>query len=183
VFTVPKALRPYFRHDRTLFAEVSRLIFNMLRWNPYYHTIVLEGGFDHDGTFFYIPIGNLASMSEVFRRRLIALLLDRKLLDDQFACNLMSWKHCGFSIDNSVRLMDQETKASLSEYIASPPISLKKIRYEPNSAPSPKRSTAHSSLRSVLLADERSVAENALCERTVGEKPIWNLNRTHHPIR
>lgn len=104
---------------------------DMLRWNPHYHTIVLEGGFDHDGTFFYIPIGNLASMIEVFRRRVIVLIVDRRLLDDQFACNLMSWEHSGFSIDNSVRIMDQETQENLSEYIAGPPISLKKIRYEP----------------------------------------------------
>ena len=70
-------------------------------------------------------------MTEVFRRRVIALLVELKLLDDQFACNLMSWKHSGFSIDNSVRIMDQETQERLSEYIARPPISLKKIRYKP----------------------------------------------------
>jgi hypothetical protein len=72
VFTVPKALRPFFRNDRLLFAEVSRLIYNLigefyneaaarsllsgivvahqtfgdtLRWNPHFHAIVLEGGF------------------------------------------------------------------------------------------------------------------------------------------
>jgi len=50
---------------------------------------------------------------------------------DQFARNLMSWKHSGFSIDNSVRILDDNTQESLSEYIARPPISLKKIRYEP----------------------------------------------------
>jgi len=157
VFTVPKALRPYFRYDRNLFAEVSRLIFtlirdfyskaagrelltgiivahqtfgDMLRWNPHYHIIVLEGGFDQDGTFFFIPISNLTSMTEVFRRRVLALLVDRKVLNDQFARNLMSWKHSGFSIDNSVRILDHNTQESLSEYIARPPISLKKIRYE-----------------------------------------------------
>jgi hypothetical protein len=27
VFTMPKALRPFFRHDRRLFADVSRLIY------------------------------------------------------------------------------------------------------------------------------------------------------------
>ena len=52
-------------------------------------------------------------MSEVFRRRLIGMFVDRKLFDDQFACNLKSWKHFGFSIDNSVRIMDQETQESL----------------------------------------------------------------------
>ncbi len=103
----------------------------MLRWNPHYHPIVLEVGFDHEGTFFFIPISNLTSMTEVFRRRVLALLVDRKVLNDLFARNLMSWKHSGFSIDNSVRILDHNTQESLSEYIARPPISLKKIRYEP----------------------------------------------------
>jgi len=30
VFTMPKALRPFFRHDRRLFAEVSRLIYTII---------------------------------------------------------------------------------------------------------------------------------------------------------
>jgi hypothetical protein len=158
VFTMPKALRPFFRHDRRLFAEVSRLIYDILRdfyqkaagrslltgmviahqsfgdqlrWNPHFHAIVLEGGFDDEGTFFYIPFSGLQSMVEVFRRRVIKLLVKRKLLNDDFARNLLSWKHSGFSIDNSVRILDQSSQESLAEYIARPPISLKKIRYEP----------------------------------------------------
>ena len=82
----PKALRPFFRHDRRLFAEVSRLIYEILRefyheaagrplltgmviahqsfgdqlrWNPHFHAIVLEGGFDDEGTFFFIPFSGL----------------------------------------------------------------------------------------------------------------------------
>jgi len=70
VFTIPKMLRPFFRHNCRLFAEVSRLIYDilgefycaaagrplltgivvahqtfgdMLRWNPHFHAIVLEG--------------------------------------------------------------------------------------------------------------------------------------------
>jgi hypothetical protein len=158
VFTLPKALRPFFRHDRRLFAEVSRLIYDilrefyheaagrplltgmviahqtfgdMLRWNPHFHAIVLEGGFDDEGTFFYIPFSGLQSMVEVFRRRVIKLLVDRELLNENFARNLLSWKHSGFSIDNSVRILGESAQDSLSEYIARPPISLKKIRYEP----------------------------------------------------
>ncbi|MEE8441552.1 MAG: transposase zinc-binding domain-containing protein [Spirochaetia bacterium] len=68
VFTMPKTMRPFFRHDRRLFAEVSRLIYaiigefyseaagrslltglivahqtfgDQLRWNPHYHCLVL----------------------------------------------------------------------------------------------------------------------------------------------
>ena len=79
VFTIPKALRPFFSHDRRLFAGISRLIYRLLgdfycevagrailtgmviahqafgdmfRWNPHFHAIVLEGGFNEEGTFF-----------------------------------------------------------------------------------------------------------------------------------
>ncbi|TVQ41519.1 MAG: hypothetical protein EA384_00185, partial [Spirochaetaceae bacterium] len=70
-------------------------------------------------------------MVELFRRRVIKLLVDRELLNEDFAGKLLSWKHSGFSIDNSVRILDESSQESLAEYIARPPISLKKIRYEP----------------------------------------------------
>jgi hypothetical protein len=66
-------------------------------------------------------------MVEVFRRRGIKLLAERELLAQDFARNLLSWKHSGFSIDNSVRILDEPAHESLAEYIARPPISLKKI--------------------------------------------------------
>ena len=56
---------------------------------------------------------------------------EKELLAEEFARNLLSWKNSGFSIDNSVRLTDAKSKESLAEYIARPPLSLKKIRYEP----------------------------------------------------
>ena len=104
---------------------------DMLRWNPHFHTIVLDGGFDEESTFFYIPFSGLRSMIEVFRCRVITLLVQHELLNEAFAWNLLSWKHSGFSIDNSVRILDESSQESLVEYIARPPIPLKKIRYEP----------------------------------------------------
>ena len=78
VWTIPKILRSFLRHDRNLFADIGRLIFDILTsyfsqaagrpirgamvsshqtfgsfavWNPHWHTIVLEGGFDrYEGT-------------------------------------------------------------------------------------------------------------------------------------
>lgn len=75
---------------------------DMLRWNLHFHSIVLQGGFDEQGTFFYIAFSGL-----------------------------LSWKHSGFSIDNSVSILDEFSQESPDEYIARPPILLKKIRYEP----------------------------------------------------
>ena len=110
-----------------------------MRWNPHFHDIVLEGGFDDEGTFFFIPFSGLQSygltkpfrLQRSFRRRVIKLLVDREILNEGFARNLLSWKHSGFSMDNSVRILDEFSQASLAEYIARPPISLRKISYEP----------------------------------------------------
>ncbi len=37
-----------------------------LRWNPHFHAIVLEGGFDDVGTFVHSPFSGLQSMSGGF---------------------------------------------------------------------------------------------------------------------
>ncbi len=93
--------------------------------------MVLEGGFDREGAFVSIPFSGLQAMAEVFRRRVIWLLVEKELLSEEFARNLLSWKNSGFSIDNSVRIPDARTQESLAQYISRPPVSLKKIRYEP----------------------------------------------------
>ena len=117
VFSIPKALRVFFRYDQRLFADVSRLIYRMiidfyteaagrpitgaailafqtygdfLRWNSHWHALVLEGGFDSEGTFYYLPYRNLERMTEYFRRKLIGLFLEKQLINEEFARNLLS---------------------------------------------------------------------------------------------
>jgi hypothetical protein len=112
VFTLPKLLRVYFKYDRTLFEDISRIIFSiihdyytetaktavntgvvvsyqsfgdLMRWNPHFHCIVLEGGIDETGSFHHIPIKNTARITGVFRNRVIKLFVDRGLLDRGFA--------------------------------------------------------------------------------------------------
>jgi hypothetical protein len=157
--SLPKMLRVFFKHDRKLFSEVSRLIFDMvqdhlneaaktrvetaavlcfqsfgefLRWNSHFHGLFLEGGFDQNGNFVYIPFSNLSQMTECFRRRVIKLFLEKKLINQHMADNLLNWRHSGFSIDSSIRFFggSQQERENLAQYIARPPISLKKIRFE-----------------------------------------------------
>ena len=98
VFTMPKALRPFFRHDRRLCAEVSRLIYTIisefyaaaagkplltgvvsafqsfgdqLRWNAHFHSLVVEGGFDQAGRFIHVPLSGLDQMTCISRARLM----------------------------------------------------------------------------------------------------------------
>jgi hypothetical protein len=158
VFTLPKLLRPYFKYDRNLFEEVSRIIFsiihdfysetvktriktgvvvsyqsfgNLMRWNPHYHCLVLEGGIDERSSFHHIPIKDTSPLTEVFRRRILKLFVERGLLDSHFARKILSWKHSGFSVDNSVPIPASSRKArvNLSQYIVRHPVSLQKILY------------------------------------------------------
>jgi len=84
----PKVLRVFFRHDRKLYGEISRLIYRIIqtfytaaagrkiqsaaviayasagefaRFNPHIHAILLEGGFDRQGRFVHIPLGRQPS--------------------------------------------------------------------------------------------------------------------------
>ena len=158
VFTFPKALRVFFRHDRRLFEDISRLIFSMvqefyqevagtpiqtgmviahqtfgdmMRFNPHYHAIIIEGGFNESGTFVSIPFAGLQKMTEYFRRKVVWLFVEKELINEEFARNLFSWKHSGFSMDNSVRMLDRKSRENIGQYMARPPLSLKKITYEP----------------------------------------------------
>ena len=75
----------------------------------------------------------VAKLHELFRRTCIKHFEDNKLINKDFARNLLSWKNSGFSIDNSVRLFssDDNAKEALAQYIARCPIALDKIKYEP----------------------------------------------------
>jgi hypothetical protein len=61
-----------------------------MRLNPHFHCIVLEGGIDEKGSFHHIPIKDTARITEVLRRRVIKLFVDRGLLDHSFALKILS---------------------------------------------------------------------------------------------
>jgi hypothetical protein len=72
-------------------------------------------------------------MTEYFRRKVVQYLLKTERIKKGLADNLLSWKHSGFSIDNSVMIYPHDIKAkeSLAEYMTRCPVSLNKIVYEP----------------------------------------------------
>ena len=102
----------------------------MLRWNPHFHAILLEGGFDAEGSFVYLPFSGLEKMTEYFRRIVVRFFTARNLITEHFARNLLSWRHSGVSTDYSVRILDESSRENLAQYMARPPISLKKTHYE-----------------------------------------------------
>jgi hypothetical protein len=150
-------LRAFLRHDRELFAELGRLLFDILRrffsqaagrslrcamvsshqtfgefgvWHPHWHSIVLEGGFDRHYCFFFIPLGATAALTEIWRRSVVALFLDNGLLNPDFARKILGWEHSGFSIEGGTRIQDQPTREALCQYIVRAPLSLQRIRWD-----------------------------------------------------
>jgi hypothetical protein len=102
------------------------------RFNPHFHALILEGGFDAQGLFYFLPIHDTTRLSECLRRRTIGLFLKLGLITQQFAETLLCWKHSGFSVDNSVRLDggDHHARQALAQYIARAPLSLQKLTYD-----------------------------------------------------
>ena len=148
VFTLPKVLRVFFRHDTRLHGEISRLVYGLVRdlttaasdisrrtaavvvylssgqfarrcsgppwgWNPHWHGLFLEGGFDQEGRFLHLPTVDLANMSGCFRQRVIAFFLERKLLNERLARNMVKWTHSGFSVNNIVMFVWAIVKRSV----------------------------------------------------------------------
>jgi len=123
---LPKVLRVFFRHDKRLHGDISRLIYDLVRdftteaagkptrlaavvvfqssgsfcrFHPHWHGLFLEGGFDHEGRFVHVPTVDLVKMSACFRQRVIAFFLERKLLNERLARSMLDWTHSGFSVD------------------------------------------------------------------------------------
>jgi hypothetical protein len=157
VWRIPRVLRGYLRHHRELFSELGRLLFELLSqyfsqaagrkirtamvsshqtfgefasWHPHWHSIVLEGGFDRQDRFFFIPIGAGAELCEAWRRKVVALFLDRGLLSTEFARTLLSWRHSGFSIDSGTRIYDTQARQGLCQYILRAPLAMQKLDWD-----------------------------------------------------
>jgi hypothetical protein len=102
------------------------------RWNPHWHGLFLEGGIDREGRFLHVPTVDLAKMSACFRQRVIAFFLERKLLNERLAKNMLEWTHSGFSLDASIRIPagSAKTREALAQYIVRPPVSLQNLLVE-----------------------------------------------------
>jgi hypothetical protein len=70
-----------------------------------------------------------SATSPCFRQRVMAFFLERKLLNEQLAKNMLGWTHSGFSVDASIRIPagSAETREALAQYIVRPPVSLQHL--------------------------------------------------------
>jgi hypothetical protein len=157
VFTIPKRLRVYFRYDRKLLGKLCRAAYDtvcdvfkleidgdsgvpaiigavqtfgdLIHWHSHIHAIVPEGVFTESGFFVHIPDIWKHRAAEFWQERVFSLLLDACKINAEVVGNMRTWKHSGFSVDNSVRINagDHAGMQRLIEYIARCPFSLARM--------------------------------------------------------
>jgi hypothetical protein len=124
VLTVPKRLRLFFLYDRRLLGDLSRCAWETVRdlyraglqdrhavagmvvsiqiygneaanWQPHLHALVTGGVVDGDGAFTPMALPPAGVAEELFRRRVIRMLVRRGRLEQDAAAGLLSWQHSG----------------------------------------------------------------------------------------
>jgi hypothetical protein len=159
VLTLPKMLRVYFRYDRRLLGKLCRVAArvitksfraladrsdltpgmvvcvhtygNFVNFHPHLHVLTTDGGFTANGVFHVLPKVSLSGMEQLFRHRVLKMLLAEGLIRPERVKMLMGWKHSGFNVDGSVRIGAGDTRGreNISRYLIRAPFSVEKIQY------------------------------------------------------
>ena len=160
VLTVPKRLRAYFLYDRKLLGELSRVATrtvtsfirttvdekdlsvgivssiqthgSLANWHPHLHLLVTDGGFRPDGTFVHLPLHDVATLTEAFRRAVLKMFVKRELMDIETAQGMLGWPHSGFHTHDGVWVAadDTEFAVRLARYCARNPVALSRMEYD-----------------------------------------------------
>ena len=91
-------------------------------FHPHIHALVTEGVFARDGTFHAITWPSPEVLEEEFRRLLLSALVEAERLTEEFAANLLSWAHSGFSVYAASRVdaLDLDGLERLARYVTRP---------------------------------------------------------------
>ena len=157
VFAIPIMLRTYFRYDRDLLKDLCAVAYECLReylttslampagvpgvvmtihtfgeyldFHPHLHAIVADGLFSDDGSFHVAPTRDLRPLENLFRARLLHMLVEKGRLPPERAEMLRKWKHSGFSLFRSRRIApDKKDHAErLAQYIIRNSFSMEKM--------------------------------------------------------
>ena len=97
----------------------------LIHWHPHIHALVSEGVLLPDGTFLPLPKLATEPFLKLWEQEVFALLLAEGKISEDVVANMRSWKHSGFSVDQSIRLEagDQEGVQRLIQYFLRCPFS------------------------------------------------------------
>jgi hypothetical protein len=102
---------------------------DLVHWHSHVHAVVTEGVFTESGHFVHIPETWKHRAIEIWQDKVFELLLNEKKIDQETVAGMRTWRHSGFSVDNSVRIEanDHAAMQRLVEYISRCPFSLARI--------------------------------------------------------
>ena len=105
---------------------------DLANWQPHLHALVSAGVFSGEGVFTPLPLPPADVVEELFRRRVIRMLVRRGRLDEDAAAGLLSWRHSGFSVHHAIRVEpdDRAGVERLCRYLVHPPIALGRLTYD-----------------------------------------------------
>ena len=157
VLTIPKRLRLFFRYDRKLLGKLCRAAWETIRevyakevdgdvgipamiatvqtygdlinFHPHIHGLAPEGVLTESGYFVHIPYVCRLRAVEIWQEKVFELLINEGRIDLEVVAMIRSWRHTGFSVDNSVRIEagDEAGMQRLIEYISRCPFSLTRM--------------------------------------------------------
>ena len=58
---------------------------SLANWHPHLHLLVTDGGFRSDGTFVHLPLHDVTTLTEAFRRAVLKMFVKRELMDIETA--------------------------------------------------------------------------------------------------
>jgi hypothetical protein len=95
-------------------------------------TLVTDGGFRANGTFVHLPLHDVATLTEAFRRAVLKMFVKRELMDIEAAQGMLAWPHSGFHVHDAVWAAadDKEFTIRLARYCARNPVALGRMRYD-----------------------------------------------------
>ena len=79
-------------HDRNLILYISLLLLKPLQSEIPENNLfsgILEGGFDEEGNFVFLQISCIKQITELYRRKVIKLFEELKLINQNFDKNLL----------------------------------------------------------------------------------------------
>ncbi len=160
VLTIPKRLRAWCLHHRSLLGDLSRVAAHsvttavrtrtrepdlavgivaclqthgsLANWHPHLHLLVTDGGFRPDGAFIPWPAHDTAALTEAFRRAVLRLFVRREFFEAHEAQAMLAWPHSGFHVHDAVLVPEDDTGFALrlARYCARNPVALERLDYD-----------------------------------------------------
>jgi len=113
--------------------------------HAFIHALVADGLFTDNGMFYVAPRVSTTPLEQLFRVRVIQMLVEEALLAPELARKLLGWKHSGFSVHNGkpLRRDDADGLERVAQYIIRNPFSEQKMVYNAKNGTVIYRSRMH----------------------------------------